>query len=869
MFFTRHRATSSSRGLRHCTGLLLTVAVFTPSRLQGEDGHDAWLRYAPIRDAAVRKRLEGLPAVVVRLDDSPVAMAAQQEIIRGVRGMLGHTLRLETRVPDESAIILGTFTALQNVSAGLRPALALKPDGYWLKSMPVRGHPCLVIAATNDRGVLYGAFAFLRKIALEEPVSTLDEHQEPSAPLRWVNQWDNLDGTIERGYGGRSIFWEDGHVVDDLTRAGDYARLLASIGIDGCTVNNVNSDPHLLTAPYLSQLARIAEAFRRWGVRLGLAVDVSSPEKVGGLGTFDPLDPQVVQWWKEKADQIYAAIPDFGGFLVKADSEGRPGPSAYGRTPADAANVIARALKPHGGVLFYRAFVYDHHLDWRNLKNDRARAAYDIFHPLDGRFDDNVVVQIKNGPIDFQVREPVSPLLGGLEKTNEALELQITQEYTGQQRHLCFLVPMWKEVLDFDLHARGAGTTVAGLVSGRVFHRPVGGFAGVSNVGRDANWLGSHLAMANLYGFGRLAWNPRLESRRVAEEWTRLTFRADPATVAIIDDVLLRSWRIYENYTGPLGLGTLTDILGSHYGPDIQSAERNGWGQWIRADSKGIGMDRTVATGTGYIGQYRPEVAKMYESLATCPDDLLLFMHHVPYTYILHSGTTVIQYVYDSHYQGAEEAEGLVREWKSLEGRVDGRRYREVLARLEYQAGAAGVWRDAVCSWFLRESGIPDAKGRAGHFPSRVEAESMKLEGYETVPVTPWETASGGKAVECKNGQERCSASFAYRGPSGWRDLIVQYFDQNNGISHFAAYVGDQLVDTWAADDHLPSSKPDGASSTRRVIHGLALRPGDEIRIEGTPDGQEYAPLDYVEILNSDRGREPEVHRPVTASRPN
>ncbi len=363
--------------------------------------------------------------------------------------------------------------------------------------------------------------------------------------------------------------------------------------------------------------------------------------------------------------------------------------------------------------------------------------------------------------------------------------------------------------------------------------------------------MGSHLAMANLYGFGRLAWNPRLTSRQIAEEWTRLTFSEDPVVVAVVDDMLLRSWRIYEDYTGPLGLGTLTDILGSHYGPGIESAERNGWGQWIRADSKGIGMDRTVATGTGYTGQYRSAVAKMYESLATCPDELLLFMHHVPYTHMLHSGKTVIQHVYDSHYAGADEAEGLVRQWESLRGRVDDQRYREVLSGFEYQAGAARVWRDAVCSWFLRESGIPDAKGRAGHFPNRIEAESMKLDGYQAVQVTPWETSSGGEAVECTNGRPRCTARFNYQGTAGWRDLIVEYFDQNNGVSRFAVYVGDQLVDQWVAGDRLPSSKPDGSSSTRRVIRGLALRPGDEIHVEGTPDGQECAPLDYVEITDA------------------
>jgi len=379
-------------------------------------------------------------------------------------------------------------------------------------------------------------------------------------------------------------------------------------------------------------------------------------------------------------------------------------------------------------------------------------------------------------------------------------------------------------------------------------------------VGRDATWLGSHLAMANLYGFGRLAWNPDLASAQIADEWTRLTFGANPHVMATIDDMLLRSRSIYEDYTGPLGLGTLTDILGSHYGPGIESAERNGWGQWIQADAQGIGMDRTTATGTGYIGQYPQAVARVYESLASCPDRLLLFMHHVPYSYVLHSGKTVIQYVYDSHYAGAEAAQGLPTRWATLRGLVDEQQYGEVLAQLEYQAGHARVWRDAVCNWFLRESGIPDAKGRAGHFPNRIEAESMKLDGYQVVDVTPWEAASGGKAVECTGPVERpapgfapraapsCTASFSYHGTDGYRDLSVEYFDQNNGASRFRVYVGEQLVDDWFANDHLPSRKPDGSSSTRRRITGLALRPGDEIRIEGTPDGEEYAPLDYVEI---------------------
>jgi alpha-glucuronidase len=396
-------------------------------------------------------------------------------------------------------------------------------------------------------------------------------------------------------------------------------------------------------------------------VRLAVSVDFSSPKVIGGLDSFDPGDERVQQWWTNKVDEIYKLVPDFGGITVKADSEGRLGPATYGRTPADAANVIARALKPHGGVVFYRAFVYNHHLDWQNPKNDRAKAAYENFHPLDGKFDDNVIIQIKNGPIDFQVREPVSPLFSGLEKTNEAIELQITQEYLGQQRHVCFLAPMWKEVLDFDLHANGNVSLTKQIVSGRTFHRLTGGFVGVANVGMDDDWLGSPLALANLYAFGRLAWDPDLSSRAIAEEWTRLTFGTNPLVVQTITALQLASWRIYEDYTGALGVGTLTNIVGPHYGPGVESSERNGWGQWHRGDHKGIGMDRSTATGTGYVAQYTPEVAQLYESVKTTPDELLLFFHHVPYTYVLHSGKTVVQHVYDSHYEGAETAEAFVR----------------------------------------------------------------------------------------------------------------------------------------------------------------------------------------------------------------
>jgi alpha-glucuronidase len=798
--------------------------------------------------------------VVASFGGAAPVESGRDEVVRGIRGMLGRTLRMETSAPTseaaavppaESAIVLGTLGAMNHAFPEAHLATAREPtpgpDGFWLKTIQSNGRRYIIVTAVNDRGVLYGAFALLRKIALGEPVTALDERQTPYAPVRWVNQWDNLDGSIERGYGGRSIFWDGLHAREDLARVSEYGRLLASLGIDACDISNVNANPRLLAPDFFPQIARIAAAFRPWGVRVAISVDLGAPRTIGGLDTFDPLDARVVGWWKSKADELYAAIPDLAGFVLKADSEGRVGPSAYGRTHADAANVVARALKRHGGLFFYRGFVYNNHMDWRDLKNDRGRAAYDNFKDLDGKFDDNVIIQIKNGPIDFQVREPASPLFGALEKTNQAIELQVTQEYMGQGRHTVFLAPMWKTTLDFDMHAGAAATPVKALAAGKVFQRPSGGFVGVTNVGLDENWLGNHMSQANLYAFGRLAWNPDLTAQQIEEEWARLTFGDDPKVLGVVNGIQLSSWRTYENYTGPLGLQTLTDITGNHYGVNVEASERNGWGQWHRADEKGVGMDRTMATGTGFIGQYRPAVASLYESLASCPDDLLLFLHHVPYTYALHSGKTVIQYIYDSHYEGADAVAEYARQWESLAGAVDGERYREVLAQLEYQAGQAVVWRDAVTNWFFRASGIPDAKGRVGHYPGRFEAESMQLEGYAVRDVTPPEDASGGKAVACTATQ--CAAVLRYDGAPGWYTLRVQYFDQNNGVSHFSLKVGGQLIDEWTAADHLPTARMDSTSSTRRAIHGVALRPGDQIRIEGTPNGGEPAGLDYLEIL--------------------
>jgi len=763
--------------------------------------------------------------------------------------MLGNSLTVSSTLPGQDAFLLGTSAEIRRLLPSWKPPSPIAPDGFSLSEFAGQGHNYWVLAGGTDRGVLYGVFHILEQVAQQKFIAA--DTEAPSSPIRWVNQWDNFDGSIERGYAGRSIFFDNGHVRPDLSRVSEYGRLLASVGINGATVNNVNANLHTLDPEMIHELARIADAFRPWGVRMSLSVDLSSPQVVGNLNTFDPVNPAVAAWWRKKVDEIYKSIPDFAGFVIKADSEGRVGPSKYGRTPAQAANTVARALRPHGGVVLYRGFVYNNHLDWNDLKADRARAGYDNFRALDGAFDRNVVIQVKHGPIDFQVREPVSPLFAALRHTSQAIELQITQEYTGQQRHMVFLVPMWKVVLDTDMRAQNRSTPVSEIVEGKSFHQPLGGFVGVANVGLDANWLHHPMAMANLYGFGKLAWNPELTTEEIADSWTRLTFGNDPKVVYIVNGLQENSWRVYEQYTGPLGIGTLTNILGIHYGPGIESAERNGWGQWFRADSKGIGMDRTVATGTGFIGQYPPELAKTYESLDTCPDSLLLFMHHVPYNYVLHDGKTLVQYVYDSHYEGAALAASYVPRWKTLRGVIDDQRYYETLALFEYETGHAVVWRDAVTAWFQHISGIPDKLGRVGHYPDRIEAEAMQADGYTTVDVSPWETASGGKAVVC-NRQAACTLTTKPGRPAGSYSIAVRYFDLRTGNAQYELLLNGKSLAHWTANASLPPAAVDphldGSTSTLFSVSDVRLKPSDTLTLRGTPNQGEPAPVDYIEV---------------------
>ena len=718
--------------------------------LPAEDGAAAWLRYAAIPAAGESRNL---PSLIVEQDSSASGHAAAAELKRGLSSMLGRQFLIappgfRPEDSDRDLLLVGSNNPGSKRSQIDSEDPLMAGEAYRIHFVKRGRYRDLVLQGGTPQAELYAAFGLLEQVAAEKRIPE-DQLQRPSAPIRWVDEWDNLDGSVERGYAGRSIFFDRGHVRSDLGRAGEYARLLASIGINGCNVNNVNADRDLMTSEHLKEFARIADVFRPWGVKLALSVDLSSPETVGHLATFDPLDPAVIAWWQSKVNEIYNLIPDFAGFTVKADSEGRAGPSQYGRSPADAANVLARALRHHGGVVLYRAFVYNHHLDWRDRKADRARAAYDNFAKYDGSFEPNVIVQIKHGPIDFQAREPVSPLFAAMRHTGQAVEFQTTQEYTGQQRHMVFLPAMWKWTLDTDLRVDDKPSALKSIVTGHRFSQPYGGFVSVANVGLETNWLHHPMAMANLYGFGKLAWNPDESLNEILDLWTRMTWGNDPQVDSAIVSMLRGSWATYESYTGPNGMGTLTNILGVHFGPGIESAERNGWGQWFRGEPDGIGMDRTVATGTGYIGQYPPELAAVYESEATCPDDLLLFFHHVPYNYRLHSGKTLVQSVYDAHYEGARTAVEYVPKWEALEHKLDSERYARVHELLVYQAGHAIVWRDAINEWFQRISGIADDGGRVGHDPNRIEAEDMISEGYTTVKITPQETGSNGEAVIC------------------------------------------------------------------------------------------------------------------------
>lgn len=570
----------------------------------------------------------------------------------------------------------------------------------------------LRIEAGDENGLLYGVFHLLRLCAMGELREGMEVFLSPDNPLRMLNHWDNMDGSIERGYSGNSFFFEANQIIIN-ERTKDYARLAASVGINAVVINNVNvkdEASYLITKKHFYNLAALSLIFAGYGIRLFLSLNFASPMELGDLPLADPLDHGVIVWWEDKMHEIFNEIPNLGGFLVKADSEGRPGPFTYGRTQADGANMLADIVKKYNALIIWRCFVYNCTQDWRDKKTDRAKAGYDSFITMDGDYKDNVILQIKNGPIDFQVREPVSPLLGGLLKTNQMLEVQAAQEYTGQQIDLCYLIPMFKEILDFKTYCKGDRDTVADIISGRTFGNQNTGIAAVANTGNDENWTGSVLAAANFYGFGRLSFHTGLSAKEIAREWVIQTITEEENAVETICDMLLHSRETYEKYTSPLGVGFMVTPH-YHYGPDIDGYEYSRWGTYHRADHKGIGVDRS-SRGTGYTKQYHESNASMYDNVETCPENLLLFFHHLPYTYLMQNKVTLLQHIYNTHFEGVEEVKDMIAKWENLKNSIPPEIYKNGEERFDAQLLNAREWRDQINTYFYRKTGIPDEKNR-------------------------------------------------------------------------------------------------------------------------------------------------------------
>lgn len=683
-----------------------------------------WLQYkAP--EGGLPKAWNALLRVSVSGFDpeNRIVKSALEELRRGVFFMTGK----EPEILPAPASDVSCAQSARGACLVIERKEDIAPQGYRVRTESpagaadstadsAAGGAVIFLEAPDENGLLYGIFRLLFSAQLCGDPEEAAGLFEPDAPLRMLNHWDNMDGSIERGYSGRSFFFKDSQFLGS-DRIRDYARIVSSVGINAVVINNVNvkdAASYLVTERYYEDLARVGGIFADYGIKLFISINFAAPMEIGGLSCADPLDESVAAWWQETTDRLYAAVPYLGGFLVKADSEGRPGPFTYGRTQADGANMLARCVKPHGGCILWRCFVYNCTQDWRDKKTDRARAGYDNFIDLDGKFDDNVILQIKNGPMDFQIREPVSPLIGGMTGTNQMLEVQIAQEYTGQQIDLCYLIPMFKEVLSFKTYCTKDGKdTVSDIVCGRTFGNRESGMCGmtaVCNTGDDACWTGDDLAAANLYGFGRLCFNNSLGAEQIAREWIGLTFRLGKKNSVRLLEMLLESRAVYEKYSAPLGIGWMVNPA-FHYGPSVDGYEYSRWGTYHRADHLGLGVDRTDS-GTGYVRQYHEPNASMYNDPGKCPQELLLFFHHLPYTFLLPSGKTLIQHIYDSHFEGAQAVLDMQKAWDEMEGEVDAEVFLRVKDRFERQRINAFEWRDQVNSYFYRKSGIPDEAGR-------------------------------------------------------------------------------------------------------------------------------------------------------------
>jgi alpha-glucuronidase len=697
-------------------GYFFSLALFN-YYAHADDGDKLWLRYDVVSDGHLLQEYRAHITGTVIKGESPTIQAARHELQEGLNGLLGLKIPEVGFVNHNGEVIVGNYKSSPLFEkADLKSDLAKAgSEGFVIWNSNLNGKKVIIIAANEDIGVLYGVFQFLRLLQTDQHISKLHIVSFPKTKLRMLNHWDNLDGT--RVYPGFSLW--DWHTLPTYIKQRyiEYARANASVGINGTVLNNVNADPRIITHDYLVKVAALADAFRPYGIKIYLSVNFDSPITLGDLKTADPSDPQVKEWWTNKVKEIYSLIPDFGGFLVKANSEGEPGPDDYGRTQADGANVLADALKPYNGILIWRAFVYAYN------PKDRAREAYDIFKPLDGKFDDNVLVQVKNGPLDFQPREPFSPLFGAMPKTPLLMEFDIGPGALGQDIGLVFLAPMWRECLMSDTYAKGKGSTVAKVIDGSLDDYKLTGIAGVSNVSGDCSWTGNIFGQANWYAFGRLAWDYDLTSQQIADEWIKMTFSNDTSMINPIEKIMMASRENVVNYRDPLGL----NMLGGwsvYHGPWVNNSVHTDWNSpyYHRADSIGIGFDRT-RNGSDAVDQYYPPVADKFNSLDSCPDNYLLWFHHVPWTYKMKSGETLWDALCYHYYEGVEGVGKIQRIWNSLKGKVDDEEFRSEQMFLELQYENAVKWRDGCVLYFQTFSKLPLPKG--------LTAPEHNLEYYE------------------------------------------------------------------------------------------------------------------------------------------
>lgn len=703
----------------------ILFTFFAPG-IKAENGYDLWMRYVKVTDNTLLLRYKKQITSPAVLGNSLTIQAAKNELKKGLSGLLESTYSLEKPFSNNSALIAGTAKSSPVITATISKVDLDKigSDGFIIKSRAGK----IIITANSDIGVLYGVFHFLRLIQTQQQLDDLNIISAPKLKLRLLNHWDNLNRTVERGYAGASIWnWHKLPGFIDQ-RYIDYARANASIGINGAVLNNVNSNAAILTNAYLQKVTALADIFRIYGIRVYLSARFSAPMEIGGLTTADPLNEAVQQWWKQKANEIYSLIPDFGGFLVKANSEGQPGPQDYKRTHADGANMLADALSPHNGIVIWRAFVYA-----AENPVDRHKQAYDDFVPLDGQFRNNVLVQVKNGAIDFMPREPFHPIFGAMPKTSLMLEFQITQEYTGQSTSLVYLAPLYKEVLNSDTYSKGEGSTVARIVDGSTDNHILTGMAGVSNIGSDINWCGHPFAQANWYAYGRLCWDHDVSSEDIANEWIRMTFTNKIKVVEKVKEMMLASRDIMVSYMNPLGLHHIMGT-GHHYGPApwVKELQRPEWNPvyYHKADSAGIGFDRT-STGSNAIAQYAAGVQTQWKDINSCDEKLLLWFHHVPWDHRMKNGQTLWNELCRQYYAGAEKVKQLQQTWSSIKDAIDAEQFNAVAQLLKIQQEEATWWRNACLLYFQTFSKQP--------IPATFEQPDKTLEYYKSLqfPLAP------------------------------------------------------------------------------------------------------------------------------------